>query len=94
MLLCTGINDLQKFVSVALHTESGESDIASDNLSRLTIVGSGYCSLIYELNPDSGFDEFMKCCTKVWDALEKTPSLSEDMVSYVDSLELYFIYFV
>ena len=79
-----GINDLKKFVSVALHTESGQSDIANDKLSRLTIVGSVYCPLIYELSPESGFDKFIDCCTKVWDALEKTPTLSEDLVSYIN----------
>lgn len=83
-LHCAGINDLQKFVSVALHTASGEGDLATDYLSRLTIIGNGYCPLIYELSPDSSFDKFVECCTKVWDALKQTPSLSEDLVSCVN----------
>ena len=66
---------------MALHTASGEGDLANDNLSRLTIIGNGYCPLIFELSPDSSFEKFMKCCTKVWDTLQQTPSLSDDLVS-------------
>ena len=77
----TGINELLTFVNVALHTISCEGAIATDNLSRMTIVGSGYSPFIYDLHKNSDFDHFVKCCTKVWDALQKTPSLSKEMVS-------------
>ena len=77
-----GINDLQKFVDVALHTSAGEGDLANDNLSRLTTVGNGYCPLIYDLKSDSSFEDFMECCMKVWDALQLTRDLQEKLVSY------------
>lgn len=77
-----GINDLHKFVSVALHTSAGEGDFANDNLSRLKIVGSGYAPLIYDLKQKPNFDEFKACCVKVWESLNQTPSLPEKLVSF------------
>ena len=77
-----GINELLKFVNVALHTVSCEGAIATDNLSRMTIVGSGYSPFIYDLHQNSDFDHFVHCCNKVWDALQRTPTLSDELVSF------------
>lgn len=76
----TGINDFQNFVRMALQTSASEGDLANDNLSRLAIVGSGYCPFIYDLKADADCDDFMDCCTKVWEALQLTPSLTENLV--------------
>ncbi len=84
-----GINDLHKFVSVALHTSVGEGDFANDNLSRLKIVGSGYSPLIYDLQLSKpSFENFKTCCRKVWDALQQTPNLPSKLVSSVVGFSL------
>ena len=83
-----GINDLHKFVSVALHTSAGEGDYANDNLSRLKIVGSGYSPLIYDLEKKPSFENFKKCCVKVWDALKQNSTLPERLVCFREQQDL------
>ena len=75
------VNDLHKFVSVALHTSAGEDDYSHDRLSQLKIVASGYGPLIYHLNENSGFDHFQLYCREVWVSLDQTPKLPSLLVS-------------
>ena len=64
------MSDLQNFVNVALATAAGgEDDYANDRLSNLRTVGSGFGSLIYNVDEDIGFDELSQRCTSVWTAL-------------------------
>ena len=74
------MKDLHKFVMVALHTAAGEGDFANDKLARLKITGSAYGPLIYDLYRDPSFDNFKICCEKVWEALEQTPNLAQNLV--------------
>ena len=74
------VNDLHKFVTVALHTAAGEGDFANDNLSMLKIVGSGYGPLIYNLQDNPNFDNFKACCQQVWEALEQNSNLPQFLV--------------
>ena len=86
----TDVNDLHKFVTVALHTASGEGAFAHDKLSRLNIAGSGYAPLIYDLQKTPTFECFQDCCKKVWEVLEHslqesqegTTSLAMSLVSW------------
>ena len=75
------MNDLHKFVSVALHTSAGEGDFANDKLSHLKIIGSGFGPLIYRLKADPSFETFKVCCISVWESLESTPRLPKLLVS-------------
>lgn len=75
------MNDLHKFVSVALHTAAGEGDHSSDRLSHLKMVGSGYGPLIYGLVEDSSFESFRQKCKDVWSAVEQAPKLPKFLVS-------------
>jgi len=75
------VNDLHKFVSVALHTSAGEDDYSHDKLSQLKVVASGYGPLIYSLKTNSSFDNFQSYCSKVWASLEQTPNLPSLLVS-------------
>ena len=75
--------DLQNFVNVSLTTLAGEGDLANDKLSTLSIVGTGYRSLIYELKLDANFETLSKSCTTIWKALEENPKLSKLLVSNV-----------
>ena len=75
------MNDLYKFVSVALHTSAGEGDLSSDKLSNLKTVGSGFGPLIYGLMEDSSFECFQKQCEAVWAAVHLNPKLPRLLVS-------------
>jgi hypothetical protein len=74
------ISDLHKFVQVALHTAAGEGDFASDRLSRLKTVGSGFGPLIYGLYKEKSFSNFKICFEKVWEAIERIEDLPKHLV--------------
>ena len=80
IIIFTEVNDLHKFVSVALHTAAGEGDLSSDRLSHLKMVGSGFGPLIYGLIADSSFESFRQKCKDVWTAVEQAPTLPIFMV--------------
>ena len=81
------MSDLQNFVNVALATAAGgEDDYANDRLSNLRTVGSGFGSLIYNVDKDIGFDELSQRCTSVWTALGNNRNLPEMLVSMFASL--------
>ena len=73
--LIAEVNDLHKFVSVALHTAAGEGDLSSDRLSHLKVVGSGFGPLIYDLRENSSFELFRQKCEAVWEAVRLVPKL-------------------
>ena len=78
------VNDLHKFVSVALHTAAGEGDLSSDRLSHLKMVGSGFGPLIYGLAKNSSFELFWQRCKEVWTAVAQAPKLPKYLVrSYI-----------
>ncbi len=78
------MNDLHKFVSVALHTSAGEGDLANDRLSDLKVIGSGYAPLIYDLQSEPNFETFKTSCEKVWKALSQTPDLPIKLVIIIN----------
>ena len=60
-------------MNVALATAAGGEDaVAQDWLSYLRTVGSGFSSLIYDLENTSGFEELKTSCKPLWEALEKS----------------------
>ena len=75
------VNDLHKFVSVALHTSAGEGDLSSDKLSNLKTVGSGFGPLIYGLKHECTFESFQEACEGVWQAVGETEKLPRLLVS-------------
>ena len=81
IFVVTDVTDLQNFVNVALATAAGgEDDFANDRLSSLRTVGSGFSSLIYNLNPEMGFHELSDRCTFVWTAYENDRNLPKMLV--------------
>ncbi len=74
------MNDLHKFVSVALHTSAGEGDLANDRLSDLKVIGSRYAPFIYDLQRKPNFETFKISCEKVWEALSQNPNLPIKLV--------------
>ena len=75
------MDDLHKFVSVALHTSAGEGDLSSDKLSNLKTVGSCYGPLIFYPREDATLASFQERCKEVWKAMEDVPNLSKLLVS-------------
>ena len=77
------MSDLQKFINVALTTAAGgEGDLTNDRLSSLRRVGSGFSSLIYDLDPHSGSRELRIKCSIVWDAYKNDKKLPQMLVNY------------
>ena len=75
------MNDVQGFVTIALATAAGgEGDYASDNLSRLRTVASGFASLVYEVKESDGCMQLMERCKSLWEALKKNHNLPELLV--------------
>ena len=82
-LCCADVNELQKFVNVALATAAGgEDNLAHDKLSNLGVVGSGFQSLIYRLPKDAGYRELSEQCETVWEALDNNPNLPTLLVIF------------
>ena len=70
------VGDIQNIINVALATAAGgEGDLANDRLSNLRTVGSGFSSLIYKLDPNTGFKDFCERCQSVWTAFEHDKNL-------------------
>ena len=82
-MFTTDVVDLQSFVNVSLTTSAGEGDLANDKLSTLSIVGTGYRSLIYELKLDAGFETLSRGCSTIWKALEENAKLPKLLVSHL-----------
>ena len=82
-LLKIGVKDIQGFVTVALATAAGgEGDLVHDKLSHLRTIGSGFASLIYEVEENDGYKQLMARCQSLWRALEKNRKLPDILVSY------------
>ena len=74
--ISTGVNDLNRFVTIALSTATGGEDaVTQEKLYNLRAVGSGFAPLIYSLSRDAGFFELSKCCRSMWKVLETNPEL-------------------
>ena len=75
------MNDIQRFVTVALATAAGgEGDLAHDRLSHLRTVGSGFASLIFQVKETDGVKQLMDGCKSLWKALEKDANLPTFLV--------------
>ena len=83
------MGNLQNFVNVALATAAGgEDDLASDKLSALRTVGSGFGSLIYKLGSDVGFKELCDRLSSVWAAYRNDQRLPQTLVCFSASIKV------
>ncbi len=79
-------------MTVALATAAGgEGDLASDKLSHLRTVGSGFASLIYEVKESDDFRMLKDRCKLLWDALAKNSDLPKLLVRQTFSTQNRFI---
>ena len=76
------VNELHRFVSIALHTTAGEGDYESDKLATLRTVGTAFEPLIYGLKGDITYEIFCEKCRSVWDELSKNPKLPQMLVCF------------
>ena len=74
--------DLQAFVNLALETGTcGEDRYSKDRMSNLRSIGSEFAPLIFNIQPDTGFEELASELGVVWSALESNPDLPQVLVS-------------
>ncbi|XP_064404373.1 E3 ubiquitin-protein ligase RNF213-like isoform X3 [Halichondria panicea] len=82
--------DIQGFVTMALATAAGgEGDLASDKLSHLQTVGSGFASLIYEMKESDDYLMLKDRCKSLWKALVKNSNLPELLISCNKDIKWY-----
>lgn len=60
---------------------AGENDMDVDRVACFHDTVHGYSSLLYELNQESGFNDFMHCLRKLWRALDTDENLPKKLVS-------------
>ncbi|KAM7035519.1 E3 ubiquitin-protein ligase RNF213 [Acridotheres tristis] len=82
----TDINELKVFVDLA-SISAGENDMDVDRVACFHGTVHGYSSLLYELHPHSGFEDFMRCLQKLWRALDSDESLPEKLRASAQHLE-------
>ena len=86
----TGISKMQVFVELMLGSSSGDHQIVNELLTNLLTVATAYASLIYDSIPqDASNDVLVDRCERIWKALEKTPNLSELLVSYCFNVHMH-----
>ena len=51
-----------------------------DRIAKLHTVGSVIAPLVYGLEKNSGFLEFLEACEPVWEAVDKDPKLCDSFV--------------
>lgn len=79
---CTGVSDVQNFVSLSLATAAGgEGDLVDDKLSHLRALGGGLASLLYHLPENSGTVELSKALEPVWSVIDDNKELPVILVS-------------
>jgi len=74
--------DIRSVVDLAGST-LGEDDMAAFKTRTLLSAMTGYAPLIYELRENCGYAEFLAICQKVWNSMETTPELPQNLVCVV-----------
>ncbi len=75
------VNQLNTFVDLAL-ISAGETDLEIDRVWCFHGAAKGYAPIIFDLRKESGSQELLEACTKVWGALENDPELPLKMVCF------------
>lgn len=74
------INELKVFVDLA-SISAGENDIDVDRVACFHDAVQGYASLLYKMNGNAGFYEFMNHLQELWRALDNDQHLPDKLVS-------------
>ncbi|XP_052050777.1 E3 ubiquitin-protein ligase RNF213 isoform X2 [Apodemus sylvaticus] len=80
------INELKVFVDLA-SISAGENDIDVDRVACFHDAVQGYASLLYKMNGNAGFYEFMNHLQELWRALDNDPHLPDKLKDSARNLE-------
>ncbi|XP_067319963.1 E3 ubiquitin-protein ligase RNF213 isoform X2 [Anolis sagrei] len=80
------INELKVFVDLA-SISAGENDMDVDRVACFHDAVLGYSSLLYELEREAGFEQFMDHLDKLWKALESDCTLPKKLCDSARHLE-------
>ena len=72
--------ELKVFVDLAM-ISAGEDDMEIDRISCMHTSCLGFGSLIFGCRTDHGFNELMRLCQPVWQAVDANSSIEEKLVS-------------
>ncbi|XP_029417237.1 E3 ubiquitin-protein ligase RNF213 isoform X2 [Nannospalax galili] len=81
-----GINELKVFVDLA-SISAGENDIDVDRVACFHDAVQGYASLLYKLDTNAGFCEFMDHLQELWRALDNDQHLPSKLRDSARNLE-------
>ncbi|KAJ8345990.1 hypothetical protein SKAU_G00301830, partial [Synaphobranchus kaupii] len=79
-------NELKVFVDLAF-ISAGENDLDVDRVACFHDAILGYSPMLYELKPNSGFDDFKETLTKLWKALDNDDNLPKKLRDTARHLE-------
>jgi len=75
-------NEVKYFVEM-MSIAAGESEFEVDRISGFEACCQAFSPIIFDLNEESGFDEFAKACKSTAEALQKNPKIVENLVSHL-----------
>jgi len=78
--LLLGPQELKVLVDLAI-ISAGETDMETARITCLHTSCLGFAPLIFDLQSSFGFDELMKTCEPVWNAVDTDHSLPQKLVS-------------
>ncbi|XP_047614339.1 E3 ubiquitin-protein ligase RNF213 isoform X4 [Phacochoerus africanus] len=81
-----GITELKVFVDLA-SISAGENDIDVDRVACFHDAVQGYAPLLYDLDTNAGFDEFMQRLKELWKALDNDQNLPRKLCDSARNLE-------
>lgn len=68
-------NEHKTFIDLALIAAANEGAVQVEYINCLDAVVKGFAPLIYRINKDIDYEDFLKLCCDVWEALRVTPDL-------------------
>ncbi|KAK3585575.1 hypothetical protein CHS0354_036762 [Potamilus streckersoni] len=81
-----GLKELKVFVDLAI-ISAGEGDMEIDKVNCLHAATTGYASLIFDLEEDSGYKELLGKCQILWKELQADPDLPKKLLDTNRHLE-------
>ncbi|XP_029311958.1 LOW QUALITY PROTEIN: E3 ubiquitin-protein ligase rnf213-beta [Cottoperca gobio] len=72
------MSEVKVYVDLA-SISAGENDTEIDQVACFHDAVMGYAPLLYSLNPEAGFEEFLKCAQQVWDTQNRDEKLPDKL---------------
>ena len=84
-----GPKEVKVLVDLAMISAQGQDDLEVQKVSCLHAAATGYAPLIYQMEPNMGFDEFLPLCQAVWRTLKVDDQLPKKFVRSYLSVSYY-----